>query len=357
MAWLKKDEQVADALRALIASGEWVGELPGYRKLEQRLKVSRPTIEKALERLTTEGWLGPAEAGKRRTIVTDRPVTQPTERRILLVVGPRPMLQCSSVPREILFEVLLRAEEERWTVIYEHFDFGFRRKAVSQIERLAAEHRPTKLLMMFPNDALVEWASQAEIPCFSVTEEVDAEWAGGNGVSVPYSELVCAAAQHLRAQGHQRILVPILSGKTLVRKNVIEASAATWAKDYSASDLEVMFPEQGDWLPDVMKGFWRKPFAVLKPTAVIVKGTNEFLSLLSFCTHAGIQIPHDLSVIQLASDPICTWLDPVPDRFEFPVDKICRKALNWLEQPNPKVRGFETVEATYQRGGTVSAAR
>lgn len=357
VAWLKKDEQVADALRTMIASGEWTGTLPGYRKLEQRLQVSRPTIEKAFDRLTAEGWLGPAVAGKRRQILRADLAAPAVQRRRLLLVGPRPLLELSGVPRQILFETMLKAEADGWEVSFEHFDFGFRKRAVSRLEQLVDEFRASKVLLIFPNDALVAWTTQSKVPCFSLSEDIDANWQGSQGISVPYSQLVCEAAELLRAQGHWRILIPLLSGKVLLRNNVMEASAAGWAKDYARTDLELMFPEQGEWLPGVMKGFWRKPFAVLKPTAVIVKGTNDFLSLLSFCNQAGIRIPYDLSVIQLSSDPISEWLDPVPDRFEFPVEKICRKILQWLDSTATTRGGFETLSAAYHRGGTVAPLR
>lgn len=359
MEWLKKDEQVAQVLRGLIESGEWSGQLPGYRKLERRLHVNRVTIERALDRLESEHLVGSAQQGKRRVILNSSPRQESGMRhQTLLVVGPRALIDFTPTQRAILTGTLQLAESEGWKPIYEYFDFGFPRKAVTQIKRLVADYRPTRIILMLPGVSLAHWAAtKSPIPCFSLGGEVTEVRDRLDGAAVSFNQIVCDAGALLRAQGHRRILIPMVSGKVLFRDKVIQASAESWAADIPIVELKAMFAEQGDWLPDVLKGFWPKAFARLGPTAVIVKENHEYLSLLSYCHRKGIRIPKDLSVIQLSSDPGCAWLDPIPDRFEFPVEKICRRALHWLQQTPHKPHGFESVPAIYLRGGTVAIAR
>ena len=149
----------------------------------------------------------------------------------------------------------------------------------------------------------------------------------------------------------------MISGKAELRQNAIKASKESWARDVPLAVLEGMFMEQGEWLPDVLQGFWPKAFTRSKPTAVIIKQNQEYLSLLSYCYRRGIRIPDDLSVIQLSSDSYCVWLDPLPDRFEFPVERITRKVEQWLQHPPVKPQGIEFVSAIYRRGGTMKTTR
>ncbi|BCU77184.1 substrate-binding domain-containing protein [Luteolibacter sp. LG18] len=351
--WRGKSEQVADALRDLISSGEWTERLPGYRTLEQRLKVNRETIEKALRRLEEEGWVSPAEPGKRRAISPRRTQDRAPREHSLLVIAPRALHDCSPVQRMLLTRIFQEAESRAWRVIYHHFDFEFPRRAVAAIKRAVSDHRSDRVLLVTPSEPLERWATGAPVPCFRLGGSGTADGLGLPGTGISFSGMVCAAAGMLWEKGHRRLMIPIVSGKDTMRERTIEAAAAGWAKGVPRVELEAMFPDQGDWLPDVLRGFWPREFARLKPTAVIVKESNEFLSLLSYCHRQRIRMPQDLSVVQLAGDPASLWLDPQPDRFEFPVEAICQKTMRWLEQPPAKDGTFEWLEPTYQKGGTV----
>jgi len=351
--WLGKDLQVAQALRSLIASGEWEGRLPGYRTLEKRLKVHRETIEKALVLLEAEGLVSSTVPGKRREILVSVASKATPECRRLLMVGPRPIHECSPTLRTVLLEVLQRAEKLEWNTVAHHVDFAFPRRSVGTLKRLIADVGATRVLLISPSPAVEKWADDTEVPCFRI---------GGSsavyrspGISVSFSSIVCAAAGRLWSLGHRRLIIPIVSGKDELRRNALERSASSWAAGIPRVELEAMFPDQGDWLPDVLKTFWPKQFARAKPTGAIVKESNEFFSLLSYCHKQGIRIPQDLSVILLSGDQACQWLDPIPSRFEFPVEEICRRAIHWLEQPQPKEQGMALVSATFVPGGTLAA--
>ena len=222
------------------------------------------------------------------------------------------------------------------------------------IKRLVADLVPARILLVSPSSAVEKWADEAEVPCFRVggTSLGAVLYAGGGGL-VCESRL-CGRGADSRARGHRQLLIPIVSGKVALRRHALEMSAAGWARTVPRIELEAMFPEQGDWLPDVLKAFWPKQLARTKPTAVIVKESNEFLSLWSYCRKQGIRIPQDLSVIQLAGDPSCLWIDPVPDRFEFPDGELCRAVIHWLDHPPVRDGGMATLAATYVAGGTVA---
>jgi len=355
--WQTKDDYVIAALRGLIADGEWPdGRLPGYRTLEQRLKVGRKAVEKAIARLETEGQVGPAGTGKRRTILRRGKSAGGLVARTLLIVTPHPVHECSPGTRALLAGIFQSAESLDWKVQFHHFDFNSPRRTAQTMKRTVANYNPERIILYSPSAGLQKWALESPIPCFRVGGVNNAHGKNLPGVGVSFGSLVCAAAGRLWAAGHRRLLIPIVSGRDLMRTATLERSAASWAREVPRVELEAMFPFQGEWLPHVLKEFWPRQFARLKPTAVIVKESNEFLSLLSYCNHRNIRIPEDLSVIQLAADPIFSWLDPQPDCFEFPIAAMNQKVAQWLKRRNGREGTFELLEATYQPGGTVKKA-
>jgi len=359
MEWLTKDEQVAEALRDLIQSGEWSGQLPGHRRLMQRLKVHRVVIERALDRLVAEGMVEPAQQGKRRGILKAGSGGQGKDgNQTLLIVGPHGLNDYSHTNHTILTSVFQSAEAEGMKVSYEFTDFGYPGKAVTQVKRLLADHAPTRLILMSPSVSLVNWAvSGSTVPWFAIGGDVRAVPDPIDGLGVSFSKLVCDACALFRANGHRRILIPMISGRTVLRKAAMDASTKSWAADIPRVELDAMFANQGEERPDVLARFWPHAFARLKPTAVIAMQNKDYLSLLSYCYQKGIRIPEELSVILLSNDSDCAWLNPQPDCFEFPVKKICRKVMRWLLKPAAKPQGFEFVSSTYLPGGTLAKAR
>ena len=245
----------------------------------------------------------------------------------------------------------------RGGVAYEHFNFSYPQKAVARLAQLVTDHRPSRLIAMTVIPAFGPWLYRHPLPTFTLGGDMPGypEWVSSAGIS--FGRLVEDAGTILRAQGHRRILVPIHAGRTELRNAAIAASAASWAVDIPAVELKAMFPFQGQRLPDIHAGFWPRIMPKLRPTAVIVKDHHEYLSLLSYCIRHGLRIPEDLSVVQLSSDANSTWLTPSPDRYEFPVKRICQIVMRWLQQaPNP-VGKIHRLSATHVKGGTVATCR
>lgn len=92
---------VADELRHLLDEGVWGDRLPGVHALMERLGVSAPPVQEALEMLERQGRIGPARPGKGRGILSVNP--SPASRR-LLVCSPVPA-EMTSLTQEIQWEI------------------------------------------------------------------------------------------------------------------------------------------------------------------------------------------------------------------------------------------------------------
>src|SRR5689334_2597537 len=90
--------QVAEIIREGMMSGVWSDWLPGERVMCERLKVSRPTLRAALNKLEKEGWLR-TDSTRRRRILR---ATQ-AGRQITNVVGLLTPLPLYAVPPLTLF--------------------------------------------------------------------------------------------------------------------------------------------------------------------------------------------------------------------------------------------------------------
>lgn len=82
-------QYTVDALRTAIRQGEWIKQLPGERKLCERLQISRPTLRRALAVLEQEGLIR-NEQGKRRQIVKRR-TRAPTSVKKVVFLSSHPL--------------------------------------------------------------------------------------------------------------------------------------------------------------------------------------------------------------------------------------------------------------------------
>src|SRR5687767_3575291 len=80
--------QVAEAIRAEIASGRWSHLLPGERQLAERLHVSRKTVRKALAALRSEGMLDTRQSRGSILKSRRRRNQSPSQRIALLLPEP-----------------------------------------------------------------------------------------------------------------------------------------------------------------------------------------------------------------------------------------------------------------------------
>jgi len=357
MSWKSKHAQVVETLRGLLLGGEWHDVMPGYRTLEEILRVSRPTIEKALAELTEEGLLAEAEMGKSRRILAVAPPVIPyAHTKALLILGFQPVAELPWCLQHFLGSMSNSAREEGWRVTYDDFAFQHFKNPGGHLERLMKNHHPDRLLLILPTVAVATWLQSRGIPFFclggailDMVNEID-------GTGTARTQLVGLAARHLVEKGHNRILYPI-APMYRRSKEVQVDMAMEWGLSLRRSEIERLMPIRKSIEPEAIHAEWRKWFWEMEPTAVLVQYHRDLLSLVGFCNKAGIRIPKDLSVISLSWEPSLRWMNPEVTGVEHPVESCVKWATRWLRLPAGERLGWRMLDGHLLPGGTVGPPR
>jgi len=357
MSWKSKHTQVVETLRGLLLSGEWESLLPGYRALEQRLEVSRPTIEKALADLTTEGMLAQAEVGKsRRILVAPSARNLRAVSRTLLILGSVPVAELAWGLRHFMDLMLAGMRDEGWRVSYENFVFQQFDNPDEPLDHLVKSHRPDRVLIFGPTKAVALWFQARQIPFFCLGGAVLSIKHIVDGCGTTASHLAELGARHLIEHGHSRILYPIAPIHRRVKKVLLDEALA-WGTGLDREEIDRLMPIRQSTEPKMTHANWRKWLAKLAPSAVLVQYHRELLSVIGLCNKAGIRIPEDLSVISLTWEPSVRWMSPEVTAVEHPIDSCVEWATRWLNHPAGERLGWQMLEGRLLAGNTVAPPR
>lgn len=102
-------------------------------------------------------------------------------------------------------------------------------------------------------------------------------------------------------------------------------------------------------------GYWARQFKRLRPTAVLVFETYQYISLLSFCAQTGIRIPQDLSVVCHCYDRSFDWFVPRPAMMPYPGHKTLAHFRQWLKADLRPI-GHKHIGGIFQEGATLAAS-
>ncbi|BCU79533.1 GntR family transcriptional regulator [Luteolibacter sp. LG18] len=292
MDWKPKYAQVVETLRTLVSSGEWQDVLPGYRVLEERLKVSRPTLEKALAELTAEGLLAEPEPRRgRRVLVAPSPVIANADIRSLLILGPASYHELDWETQSEVEILTSNARAEGWRIAYDQFAFLHFRNPGSYLERIVKNHRPERVVLLEPTLAVARWFQSNGIPFFcngGVVGEIASEV---DGADTPIIQMAQLAIAHLHEQGHRRILAPLSPRFENIQTHLLDAALGEGSKDLNLRLIERLHPVYRTFDPGGLNAHWDDWMRATAPTAVVVEGSREITP--ASLPRGGSRFPHD----------------------------------------------------------------
>lgn len=341
--------RLADVIEGEIRAGNWGATLAGHRTLMDRYSVSAKTSLAAIELLEARGLISCAEQGKKRRVLVTPDDTSGSLTDLLIVDS----MGAQSGEDIVQMQAYRRAWEEAGGRVQNiKFDFPRYRKPESLLREAVSNHNADALLLHVPPLAWVTAAAKLR-PAFLA----GGEWQTDDTTAVGYNvknEVTLQAAK-LRELGHQRIVVPLDLVGSKMEKAVREGLATGLGIPATAPELRDCCPVFSEKVPEAWQQYWRKTFASLRPTAIILTDDIHYLSLCGYCFRNGIRIPKDLSVICLESTEHLEWCDPVPTRMRYPIDAAVRHFRKWIRcgcRPiGKKILPLETIEA-----GTVARA-
>lgn len=307
--------------------GRWKDSLPGYRIIAGELGVSWRTSNAALKLLADRGLIDAATKGRPRRVLANNGRASMAQKVMLEVTSSK--IAADSDEQALLDDLLKIWFEKGGEVRRAQIDYRQRKKPAAALRRLVAVHGANVLLMREPLKPWVEAALTAPEPVYFLGGDIprdDFEKVTGFAVSI--SNMVSQAVTHLRAFGHQRILIPDEGRGPMFRQSVLAAMKQSWG---GCPPVDALYcPEFAELEPEAWQRYWEEAFRRTRPTAVIVHKEKSYFSLLGFCLRHRLRIPDDLSVICLAASDALLWCHPVPDHVTFPRARALAHFRRWI---------------------------
>ncbi len=337
------DQTEQDILRR-ISAGEWTLTLPPFKQLSALLGVSVPTLGRAVGRLAARGVL--ISQGPRRSFTINPKAAMSTKdaaegagpipKGRLLLILPRPLGEYYGWASALFLELSLSLTREGW-----HFDLGLIEPVSGRIthrslDRLAARHAPTHVLLASTAAPYVEWARAQR--SFAVA------FLGGEPEVAGPIPIVGAdagvAAGHLLAKlrelGHRRVLLALGSMPPRTVDRITAASATHLGLGRGDLDREGLLcltpPDTGG---HEERRLLIRHLRESGATAVLSSGLPRYLFLLDIARELRLEVPRDLSIALLSQDAIFSSLPKVPGHVKAPPALFVREVHVWLRSRKP----------------------
>ena len=338
--------RLAEMIEQELVAGTWGDTLPGHRTLMKFFAVSAKTSLAAIDLLEARGIISVGERGKRRRILIDPKETNKAMMNLLLIDG----FGYLSGEDQMQMQSYRNAwEGEGGKVHTVKFDFPRYHNPSALLRKAVASYSADAILLHVPPLAWVEAAVRLR-PVFLA----GGEWKGNaiTGSAYNIKDEVMRLAALLREQGHQRVVVPLdLIGRKM-ETAVREGLAAGLGVDGNDPAVAAFCPVFSESVPAAWQQYWKKIFAKLRPTAVILSTDIQCLSLYGYCSRQGIRIPEDLSLICLETSEYLEWFDPLPTRMRFPVNRATAYFKKWV-RGGCRPMGLKFFSLDYLEGATV----
>jgi len=341
---------LADLIEGEIRSGAWGGTLAGHRTLMSRYSVSAKTSLAAIDLLEARGLISVAEQGRKRRVLVEPEDRAGSPAELLIIDG----MGTQSGEDMLQLQAFRRAWEETGGRVQSiKFDFPRYKRPEALLREAVSNHRADALLLHVPPLAWVAAAARLR-PVFLA----GGEWQNDDTTAVGYNvgNEVAQLVERLKTLGHHRIVVPLDPVGSKMEHAVREGLARGLGIPSRSPALRVGCPVFPERVPAAWQQYWRKTFATLRPTAIILADDIHYLSLCGYCYRNGIHIPRDLSIICLESTEHLEWCDPVPTRMRYPIEAAVRHFRKWIRN-GCRAIGKRTLPLEYIEAGTVGPAR
>ena len=298
--------QVAEAIRAEIASGQWSHMLPGERQLAERLHVSRKTVRKALAALRSEGVLDTRQSRGSVLKSQRRSNKSPSQRIALLLPEPLEGSRPFTAHWVNRLMTLLQESGDRLQIFHGTKYFGAR--AGRSLERLTDANPSRCWIIARSNRPLQEWFAASGIPTLIAGS-------AHPGVPLPSVDVdhraLCrhSAALFLR-QGHRKLALFLEHaghrGDAESEQGFREGMAAA----PHAGEPFVCQPERS--ANSIIRELKRLLACKDPPTGLLLSNSYSYLTVLSYLGSLGLRVPHDMSLISRDEEMFLKFVYPTP---------------------------------------------
>ena len=290
--------QTAIVLEQRIRNGTYLHTLPGEPTLTKDLQVSRGTLRKALTKLTADGVLLPPKAGQRRQITTtfisnNKPAR--TKNVAVLLSVPQDDLHASS--QDLLRALRKKLEGSGIQSSFYNIPFQSMKRPHRRLNELLETHSADAWIILEASYVTAQWFCNHNIPHILC---------GGRGpeespqVAYDGTATTHHAIQSLLRKGHQRI-VNLVNHETAGLSKVAEA---IYAEKNISFDPNFHICSCGSTPDETVRNLHRLFKHKEPPTVLFTWNPHKLITLVTWLGNQGYRVPHDVSVINIGTDPI-----------------------------------------------------
>ena len=290
--------ETANTLKKWIETGILTGELPGELQLKARLRIGRDTLRLGLKLLEQEGWVTPTIRGRQRQGQSGHlPAPQAAPDNLPVTV----LSPFSVVDRIALLEMedlqVHLAEQGRVLRFVSPHIFHLKHPD-RQLEHLVRDQPSAAWILYQVGRPIQRWFEQAGLPAFIYGSPFP-------DVKLPYVVNDWeAAAFHagLQLLRHRHQLIGLLEDKqpspgSLLLERGLQRAFATAAPPAKLTVIRAGPPPSA-----IVRSLDQFLNQKSRPTALVLNGSSQLLTCLSWMVSRGVRVPADISLICPPSD-------------------------------------------------------
>ena len=297
-------DQTEEFLREALRSGRWRGHLPSERALALELRVSRPTLRKALAELEGEGRLTKTQGHSRR-ILTRKTPGAVAQKQVVMLVGhnelPKDwyaMGMIETIRRQLANEgvrlELFSSEKLHWA------------NAPAFLNQLVRQYTPQAWVLQSQTDTVQRWFTARGLSAVVLGSPFP-------GVSLPFVDIdrraICRHALGVFARlGHRRICyfsrATDAAGDFLSEQGFEESRSL-----FQAVDIQVVIHNGTAERLWTAARRWKRQGSE-RPTALMTSHWEDALVLMVELLTMGIRVPGEVSIISRDPDAVFERIQP-----------------------------------------------
>jgi DNA-binding LacI/PurR family transcriptional regulator len=347
--------QVLEILRAEITAGSWKDWLPAERPLSDLLKVSRPTLRRALKSLEHEKAIKPVH-GQGHQILSRALSTAAKGRRTTVhLLSPDPLEHLRHYSHLWIAELRLKLFQSGHDFQIHHGVNYLRAGAERSLARLVARNPNGVWILVHSSRVIQRWFSLSGTPVVVIGSRHE-------GCDLPHvvvnMEAVCRhAAGELIRLGHRRI--------ALVRLKTDRAG--DWESDQGflrgsqrvsgSVAARIVFYDE-DTPIAITRTLQRMMRTADPPTGILMAHASGYATAATWLAERGLRIPQDVSLISREDDSFLKYLIPRPAAYQYSPRSFALKIDSLVQQLiSQPARTFSGVYIIprYARGNSVGS--
>ncbi len=349
-------DQVEERLLGEIASGALKEILPSTRVLASSMGVSAPTMAAAIKRLVGKGYL--IHRGQRRSYgiasqARKNAVLDPTRRKQLLLVTHVELDKLDAQTREILRQFLGLLVASGWGYESRVIDY-LRAKTIHKSWSSGLDPSDYDMaIVVSARPSIMEWLEQLNLPYAALGGDSQYQNLPITGVSIV--SVVRSGLERLMMLGHERIYTPLCEQEEATIRKVRDTYAEVYASRAVSYFENQQTPVSEYSARDVLWGMTAKAFESVKPTAIILFDWKEFMTISCLLQKLGLEIPRDVSVLLMNYNPMVEWYVPRIASFQYPVQRLAKQLMRWVEQVGYVEPGSYLLEGYWRDAESIAA--